>query len=158
MVDFRVDGVTSISCDTHKYGYGPKGCSVIMYKNAELRKNQYFIDTDWSGGIYASPAIAGSRSGVTLACTWAAMMHVGREGYVAKTKQIIAVREEIEKEVRKIPELVVYGHPPVSVLAIGSKTLDIFNISDHLAQKGWHLNMLQFPGAFPYLLYSYTHR
>ena len=148
MVDFRVDGVTSISCDTHKYGYGPKGCSVIMYKNAELRKNQYFIDTDWSGGIYASPAIAGSRSGVTLACTWAAMMHVGREGYVAKTKQIIAVREEIEKEVRKIPELVVYGHPSVSVLAIGSKTLDIFNISDHLAQKGWHLNMLQFPGAF----------
>ena len=71
MVDFRVDGVTSISCDTHKYGYGPKGCSVIMYKNAKLRKNQYFIDTDWSGGIYASPAIAGSRSGAVLACTWA---------------------------------------------------------------------------------------
>ena len=44
IVNFRVDGVTSISCDTHKYGYGTKGCSVIVYKNAELRMNQYFID------------------------------------------------------------------------------------------------------------------
>lgn len=148
MVDFRVDGVTSISCDTHKYGYGPKGCSVIMYKNAKLRKNQYFIDTDWSGGIYASPAIAGSRSGAVLACTWAAMMHVGREGYIEKTREIISVRKEVEKEVLKIPELIVYGNPTVSVLAIGSKTLNIFNISDLLTKKGWHLNVLQFPGAF----------
>ncbi len=30
--DFKVDGVTSISCDHHKYGFAPKGSSIIMYK------------------------------------------------------------------------------------------------------------------------------
>ena len=146
--DFTVNGVTSISCDTHKYGYGPKGCSVILYRNSELRANQYFVDTDWSGGIYASPAIAGSRSGVTLACTWAAMIHMGREGYIEKTKEIVKVREEVEKEVRKIPEVMVFGQPKASVLAIGSKTIDIFRVSDHLSKRGWHLNNLQFPAGF----------
>jgi sphinganine-1-phosphate aldolase len=28
--DFAVEGVTSISADTHKYGYAPKGSSVIL--------------------------------------------------------------------------------------------------------------------------------
>ncbi len=30
--DFSVPGVTSISCDTHKFGFAPKGSSVIMYR------------------------------------------------------------------------------------------------------------------------------
>lgn len=60
--DFRVNGVTSISCDTHKYGFAPKGSSVIMYRSAELRRYQYFVMTEWNGGVYASPTIAGSRS------------------------------------------------------------------------------------------------
>ncbi|KAI6660073.1 Sphingosine-1-phosphate lyase 1 isoform X1 [Oopsacas minuta] len=148
VVDFRVDGVTSISCDTHKYGYGPKGCSVIMYRSQQLRNMQYFVDTDWAGGIYASPCIAGSRSGLTLAGTWATLVHIGREGYVEKTKAIIEIRENIEKCVRNIPDLFVFGTPQLSVLAIGSKTIDIYCVSDCLSKKGWHLNNLQFPAGF----------
>jgi sphinganine-1-phosphate aldolase len=33
LFDFRVPGVTSISCDTHKYGFAPKGSSVVMYRS-----------------------------------------------------------------------------------------------------------------------------
>lgn len=148
VVDFRVPGVTSISCDTHKYGYGPKGCSVVMYKSQQLRNMQYFVDTDWAGGIYASPCIAGSRSGLTLAGTWATLVHIGREGYVEKTSKIIAIRETIEKSVREIPDLFVFGNPQLSVLAIGSNTLNIYSVSDRLSKKGWHLNNLQFPAGF----------
>ncbi|KAF7799754.1 hypothetical protein EIP86_010996 [Pleurotus ostreatoroseus] len=53
--DFRVEGVTAISCDTHK------GNSVIMYRNAELRSHQYYVNPTWMGGVYASPSMAGSR-------------------------------------------------------------------------------------------------
>ena len=31
-----------MSCDTHKYGYAPKGSSVVLYRGQELRRYQYF--------------------------------------------------------------------------------------------------------------------
>jgi glutamate/tyrosine decarboxylase-like PLP-dependent enzyme len=65
--DFRLPGVTSISADTHKYGYAAKGTSVVLYRGAELRHYQYFSVTDWPGGIYFSPTFAGSRPGALSA-------------------------------------------------------------------------------------------
>ncbi|KAJ2922577.1 hypothetical protein H1R20_g14529, partial [Candolleomyces eurysporus] len=59
--DFRLKGVTSISCDTHKYGFAPKGTSVIMYRTPELRRFQYYVNPGWTGGLYASPGLSGSR-------------------------------------------------------------------------------------------------
>jgi len=61
--DFRVPGVTSISCDPHKYGFAPKGASVVMFSAAELRHSMYTFVTEWTGGIYATPTILGSRPG-----------------------------------------------------------------------------------------------
>jgi sphinganine-1-phosphate aldolase len=78
--DFRVPGVTSISCDTHKYGYGPKGLSVLMFRDKAVRRAQIFSYADWTGGIYSTPSLAGSRPGNIIAGTWAAIMSIGREG------------------------------------------------------------------------------
>jgi sphinganine-1-phosphate aldolase len=94
--DFTIDGVTSISVDTHKYGFAPKGSSVIMYRSKELRKYQYFVTTIWPGGIYASPTIAGSRAGALLACCWTALMHMGENGYVQSTREIISAARKIK--------------------------------------------------------------
>ncbi|MCP4756018.1 MAG: aspartate aminotransferase family protein, partial [Proteobacteria bacterium] len=55
--DFRLPGVTSISADTHKYGYGPKGTSVVAYRDKSYRKYQYYTETEWKGGLYVSPGI-----------------------------------------------------------------------------------------------------
>jgi len=79
LFDFRLEGVTAISCDTHKYGFAPKGSSVIMYRNAELRRFQYYVAPKWPGGVYASPSMAGSRPGAILAGTWAVMQAMGQE-------------------------------------------------------------------------------
>ena len=73
--DFRVKGVTSISADTHKYGYGPKGSSLIMYSDKKYLHYQYFVTTEWSGGVFASPTLAGSRAGASVTGTWAAMVN-----------------------------------------------------------------------------------
>lgn len=35
--DFSVPGVTSMSADTHKYGYAPKGTSVALFRSKEVR-------------------------------------------------------------------------------------------------------------------------
>ena len=147
IVDFRLKGVTSISCDTHKYGNGPKGCSVVMYRDKELRANQYFFDTEFTGGFYCSPGLPGSRSGSVLASTWATMVYTGRQGYVEKTRGIVEVREAVEEEIRKIPELFVLGEPKVSVVAFGSDQLNVYQLSDQMAKSGWHVNNDQYPPA-----------
>ncbi|XP_050394142.1 sphingosine-1-phosphate lyase 1 [Patella vulgata] len=145
--DFRVDGVTSISADTHKYGYAPKGSSVIMYSEKSYRKFQFFVQPNWTGGIYASPTIAGSRSGAIIAACWATMMYIGEQGYVDATRKIITTARKISKGMKEIKGIFVFGDPQVSVVGIGSDDFNIFNLSDALAKKGWNLNPLQFPSS-----------
>ncbi|XP_070544645.1 sphingosine-1-phosphate lyase 1-like [Ptychodera flava] len=146
--DFSLPGVTSISADTHKYGFTPKGSSVIMYSNKSLRFKQYYINPDWQGGIYASPAIAGSRAGALIAATWAVMMHYGEQGYVDSTRAIIQTTRHIEAGVRKIPGVYVVGQPDVSVVALGSLDFNVFQLASDLNKRGWNLNSLQFPSCF----------
>ncbi|XP_046885176.1 sphingosine-1-phosphate lyase 1 isoform X1 [Hypomesus transpacificus] len=145
--DFRVKGVTSISADTHKYGYAPKGSSVILYSDKKFRHYQYFVAPDWQGGIYASPSVAGSRPGGIIAACWATMMHIGESGYVDTTRKIIETTRSIKMRVSKIQGLFVFGDPEVSVVALGSDVFDIFRLSNALTSKGWNLNTLQFPSS-----------
>lgn len=146
--DFRVPGVTSISCDTHKYGFAPKGSSVIMYRTPELRRFQYFVNTDWTGGLYASPTLAGSRPGALVAACWATMLYMGRDGYKESAKEIIYSTQRIKEGILAHPELYfVYGDPIGSVVAFGSNKISVYDLSDALSKRGWHLATLQNPPA-----------
>ena len=149
--DFTVKGVTSISCDTHKYGFAPKGNSTVLYRTAALRSYQYFISPDWSGGVYASPSIAGSRPGALIAGCWASLMTQGEDGYINACHKIVGTARTIESAIKEHPslcnDLQVVGEPLVSVVAFMSQSLNIYDISDQMGEKGWHLNALQNPPA-----------
>lgn len=145
--DFRVKGVTSISADTHKYGYAPKGSSVVLYSEKKFRHYQYFVAPDWQGGIYASPSIAGSRPGGIIAACWATMMYMGEKGYVEATKKVVETARKIKTGIRQIDGVFVFGDPSVSVVALGSDVFDIFRLSNALTSEGWNLNTLQFPSS-----------
>ncbi len=144
--DFRLKGVTSMSCDTHKYGYAAKGTSVVLYRGRELRHYQYYIATDWCGGLYLSPTLTGSRPGGLSAAAWAALISMGEKGYLEAARRILATAEKIKEGIRSIPELFVIGDP-LFVIAFGSNELDIYAISDVMSKKGWNLNGLQNPPA-----------
>lgn len=149
--DFRLRGVTSISCDTHKYGFAPKGNSVVLYRTAELRAYQYFVIPDWSGGVYASPGFAGSRPGALIAGCWTSLMSVGEQGYLDACVKIVGTTKQIMQRIRDSPvlaaELEIMGNPLVSVVAFTARNLDIYDIADAMSHKGWHLNSLQDPPA-----------
>lgn len=147
-VDFSVQGVTSISADTHKYGYAPKGSSVIMYAHQKYRKHQFSVQTDWPGGIYASPTISGSRAGANIATCWAALLYYGVSGYVDATRRILETQRYMKRELLKMKGIYIIGDPQLSVIAIGSHDFNIFRLSDMLSKKGWNINPLQFPSAF----------
>lgn len=146
--DFRVKGVTSISCDTHKYGFAPKGSSVVMYANRDIRSHQYFTAPDWQGGVYATPSLAGSRAGAIASATWATMVHIGRSGYVEATRKVIQTAREVQAELRKIPGIYVIGKPEAMVVAVASEECDIYRVHAEMGKKGWNLNALQFPSSF----------
>jgi len=148
--DFRVRGVTSISCDTHKYGFAPKGSSVIMYRTAALRRYQYYVNPNWTGGVYASPSLSGSRPGALIAGTWAAMQYMGSDGYLQSCRDIVTCTRKIANAITaSIPELYVLGSPPASVVAFGSnvKSMNVYEVGDRMAKRGWHLNALSGPPA-----------
>ncbi|KAG5672948.1 hypothetical protein PVAND_003035 [Polypedilum vanderplanki] len=145
--DFSVKGVTSISCDPHKYGFTPKGSSIILYADKEYRHHQYTVTVNWPGGIYGSPTISGSRAGANVATTWACLLYHGFDGYVETTKAIVDTAKYIESKLRNVDGIFIYGTPVTSVIAMGSKVFDIFRLSDSMNQKGWNLNTLQYPSG-----------
>jgi glutamate/tyrosine decarboxylase-like PLP-dependent enzyme len=144
--DFRVPGVTSMSCDTHKYGYAPKGTSVVLYRGAELRHYQYFTIADWPGGLYYSPTFSGSRPGALSAACWAALVSMGESGYLAATKKILEAVAKIKKGITEIPELYMLGHS-LGPFAFGSNSLNVYQVLDQMSARNWALTGLLNPAA-----------
>lgn len=144
--DFRLPGLTSMSADTHKFGFGLKGNSVVLYRNLKLRRYQFFQMAHWPGGIYASPSMTGSRSGGLTASTWATMVYLGEEGYLNAASAIMKVADRIKAGVAAIPELEIIGDPTFLV-SFRSRAVDIFLVNDYLITRGWRLNGLQNPPA-----------
>ncbi len=144
--DFRLPGVTSMSVDTHKYGYAAKGTSVVLYRTPALRRYQYFTIADWPGGLYCSPTFAGSRPGALSAACWAAMVSIGQNGYREATRRILETAADIKAGIREIPDLYILGDP-LWVIAMASRRLDIYRVMDVMGRKGWSLNGLHRPSC-----------
>jgi glutamate/tyrosine decarboxylase-like PLP-dependent enzyme len=144
--DYRIPGVTSMSADTHKYGYAFKGTSVLTFRDKALRNSQYFFLTGWSGGKYCSPGMEGSRSGGLIAATWAAMVQLGREGYLGYAKAIMETSAAMQASVRSHPELRIIGHPTF-LFSFTSDEFDIYHVNDFMRLRGWRFNGQQYPNA-----------
>jgi sphinganine-1-phosphate aldolase len=144
--DFRLPGVTSISADTHKYGYALKGTSVLSFRDKALRNSQYFYLTDWSGGKYCSPGMEGSRSAGLIAATWASMVYLGRSGYLRYAAEIFATASKMLGAVRSHPELRVIGDPTF-LFSFTSDEFDVYHVNDFMRGLGWRFNGQQYPNA-----------
>jgi len=157
--DFTVDGVMSISCDTHKYGYAPKGSSVLIFRNHSLRDIVFFRYPKWIGGVYCSPSIPGSRAGMTIAGAWSAIMFTGKEGYIKATKDILTTAKNIKEEINKWDEIKLISHlnQDTSVVAFTTKNINIYKVSDCMNKEfGYELNAVQFPSAVHFCITEKT--
>nr|CCA15103.1 unnamed protein product [Albugo laibachii Nc14] len=143
--DFVLPGVTSMSCDAHKYGYAAKGTSLVLYRNKTIRNYQYFTFPDWTGGLYVTPTIAGSRSGALSATAWTSLIRLGVTGFTKNAEGIVETAEEIKEGVKKIDGLYVLGDPQVMVIAFASHKFNILKVNDEMTKRGWSLNALQHP-------------
>jgi sphinganine-1-phosphate aldolase len=141
--DLRVDGVTSISADVHKYGYSTKGASTVLYASKDLHRHQFFLYDDWPGGLYGSSTSAGTRGGVPIAEAWTAVRHLGAEGYLRLAGTVRDTTRRFQAGITAIDGLDITGDPDLSVFEFGSSTLDIGGVGDAMDDRGWHLDRQQ---------------
>jgi glutamate/tyrosine decarboxylase-like PLP-dependent enzyme len=145
--DFRLEDVTSVSADLHKYGYGAKGSSVILYRNRDLRREQFFVNSSWPGGLFGTPTLLGSRSGAPSVIAWTIFQLLGEEGYVRMAKKNYDIVHKLADGIRKIPGLYIVGEPVMGVFAFTSDRHNIFQVGDEMHKRGWTLDRIKYPEA-----------
>jgi len=138
--DLSVPGVTSISADLHKYGYAAKGVSVVLYGDRRLGRLQPFVTSDWLGGLYGSPSMAGTRPGGPIAAGWAVLHHLGEDGYLRLAGDAHRAATALRAAVGATPGVALRGDPDATVFAFGGDGgpggIDTFALGDALARRG----------------------
>ncbi|PAA46133.1 hypothetical protein BOX15_Mlig025281g3 [Macrostomum lignano] len=139
--DFRVPEVTSVSADLHKYGFAPKGASVIVYRTGGLRKHQLYAYSGWPGGLFGSPTMAGTRPGGYLATAWVTLRTMGQEGFVRIAGDLMELTKFWTEEIRATGALKIVGSPQMTCFAITSNNpaVNVFVLADLLEDKGWKM-------------------
>ena len=145
--NFKVEGVTSMSADVHKYGYAAKGASVIMYSSMDYMQHQMFIEENFPGGIFASPGMLGTRPGGGIAAAWASMQTMGVDGYTKHAKIVMDTTQKIIEGVNGIEGLEIMGKPDMCLLGYKSTDSDvnIYAVADIMESHGWHIDRQQKP-------------
>ncbi|HEX6312424.1 MAG TPA: aminotransferase class V-fold PLP-dependent enzyme [Acidimicrobiia bacterium] len=138
--DFRVPGVTEISADVHKYGYSPKGASVVLHRDADWFGHQVFLYDDWPSGLYGSPAMAGARPAAPIATAWAVMSYLGADGYTELMRDLMHTTAKVRTGIEAIPGLEIVGNPIGPVLSFRSDDHDLYAVADVMDDRGWNLN------------------
>jgi sphinganine-1-phosphate aldolase len=138
--DFRVEGVTEVSADVHKYGYCPKGASVVLHRDPDWFEHQVFLYDDWPSGLYGSPAMAGARPAAPIATAWAVIDHLGVDGYTEIMQELMRTVSKVRDGITAIDDLEILGDPIGPVLSFRSQTLDIDAVADVMDDRGWNLN------------------
>lgn len=145
--DYRVPGVSSVSADVHKFGFGAKGASVLTYRNMGILHHQFVVTTDYPGGIYISPTLLGTRAGGPIAAAWAAMKHLGQNGYLSIAKNLMEGAQKLQSGLSAISGLTIIGAPCMNLISYATinNDPDIFVIGDQMEEKGWMVDRQQLP-------------
>ncbi|MGB1239034.1 MAG: aminotransferase class I/II-fold pyridoxal phosphate-dependent enzyme [Pseudomonadales bacterium] len=154
--DFSVPGVTSISCDYHKYGYAYRGCSVILLRDAELEQYQGFSANAWPAGDYYSKNVAGSRNSGPIASAWAVMQYLGYQGYLDITAQLIDAKRKYFAEIEATEGAHLLGRAEGPHFAFTVEDVDVQVLLDGLMGRGWGVNLGTKPDAI-LLMLSHHH-
>ncbi|MDO8121900.1 aminotransferase class V-fold PLP-dependent enzyme [Isoptericola sp. b490] len=135
---FAVPGVTSMSVDLHKYAYTPKGVSLLLHRDAALRRTQLFASASWPGYTMLNSTVQSTKSGGPLAAAWAVVHHIGDEGYRRLVGAARRATLELADAVAQIPALSVVVPPDATLLTLVTDgSCDVFTLADEMLTRGW---------------------
>ena len=147
--DFSVPGVTSISMDFHKYGYCPKGASVLLYRSKDIRRHQIFACSQWTGYSIVNTTIQSSKSGGPVAACWAVIQYLGEDGYMRLAKRTLEATDIILSGLRTMQGIEILGEPALSLVAFRPRNGSPFVLLDEMRERGWYIQPQLSFGASP---------
>ena len=146
--DFAVDGVTSVSADLHKFGYAPKGASVLLHRGRDRQRTQYFATTSWPGYPVVNPTILGSKSAGALAASWAIIHALGIDGFARLAASCERSTMALIATIAGIDGLRVVGAPVGPLIAVTTdesvpveNRVDPHHWADQARSHGWLLQL-----------------
>lgn len=139
--DFQVEGVTSLSLDLHKYGFAPKGVSVLLQRRRELRDAQYYACARWTGYPVVNSTTLGSKSLAALGAALAVMQLLGKQGYRDRARAMWDATQELVAVIDRTEGLRMVGRPDMNLFAFTTTRGDVFELADRLAEFGWHVQL-----------------
>jgi glutamate/tyrosine decarboxylase-like PLP-dependent enzyme len=140
--DLSVPGVTSLSVDLHKYGYAPKGVSILLTATPEHRHAHWFSTAGWPGYPVVNPTLAGTRPAGPMAAAWAVHRMLGSEGYRELARQAHDATVVLARGIAGIGGLRVLGDPVTTLVAVaqdGDDGVDVLHLADEMTARGWLL-------------------
>lgn len=151
-INFNLKGLTSISMDTHKYGYAPKGSSVLLFSDIKFKKYQHFVSKEWCGGVYATPTMLGSKPGGIIAGTWASLFIRGTSNFIEISNKINNNLLYIKDRINKNKYLEIIGDPKLNIIAVKSNKINIYSLINEMGNKNWNLTTMQNPPSFHFCI------
>ena len=138
--DFEVEGVYSISADLHKYGYAPKGASVVLYREKDYKLGQLYVNANWPGYPLVNESVLSTRSEGSLAAAWAVVKYLGEEGYIRLARSILNVRNKLANELKGMGFRIL-GPLESSLLSFTHDEVNVFYVAEYMKEKGWYLQV-----------------
>ncbi|MCE4626712.1 MAG: aspartate aminotransferase family protein [Desulfurococcales archaeon] len=137
---FELPGVTSLSMDLHKYGYAPRGASVVLYRGEEYRLNHIFVHPKWPGYPIVNMAVLSTRSAGPLAASWLVLKSLGREGYQRLAEKVLYARKRIIEALSSM-DFRVLGDPRGGIVAFTTGKISPTALASSMRKRGWYIQV-----------------
>ena len=155
--DLSVPGVTSMSADLHKYGYAPKGASVVVFRDAELRARAYFASADWPGYTVINASVQSTKSGGPLAAAYVVLQQLGLEGYERLVGRSLDALAVLRERLDALDGVRVLGDPVTAMLAVAGDGVDVLQVADELRARDVLVQVQLSHGSSPVNLHLSTY-
>ena len=153
--DLSVPGVRSVSVDLHKYGYAPKGTSLLLFSDAEYRLNTFFTYSSWPGYPVVNTTMQSTKSAGPAAAAWAVLRRIGDAGFEQLVESAWLATQEIATGASEIAGLRVLGTPAATLIALAADGgpeeggVDPFVLADRMRGRGWFIQPQPAIGDLP---------
>jgi tyrosine decarboxylase/aspartate 1-decarboxylase len=141
--DFSLTGVTSIAIDPHKMGLSTIPSGALLFRDEKMME-LLKVDTPYLT-ISSQCTLTGTRSGASVAGTYAVMKHLGKEGYQQVVNKCMKLTNLLLEETKNIGIKPVID-PVMNIVALSVE--EPKKIRTELAtQFGWQVSVTKQPSS-----------
>ena len=133
--DFRLKGVKSIAVDPHKMGLATVPAGGILFRDntylTHIKTETPYLTED------AQYTFVGTRSGASVAATWAVFKSLGREGFKEKVNRCLKLTKFLSARL-KSQGMSLVTEPTLNIVAF--RCSDSKLLAKVLWQRGWFVS------------------